>query len=43
MWQEGRLIYGVIGGFDYLAATGGGVTPGLRASPIRATSPACCK
>jgi outer membrane immunogenic protein len=29
MWQEGRLVYGVVGGFDYLAALGGGATPGF--------------
>ena len=30
MWQEGRLVDGVVGGFDYLAATGGtGATPGF--------------
>ena len=29
MWQEGRLVYGVVGGFDYLAAIGGGATPGF--------------
>lgn len=27
MWQDGSLIYGVVGGFDYLAAVGGGPTP----------------
>lgn len=27
MWQEGRFVYGVVGGFDYLAA--GGNTPGF--------------
>src|SRR3954447_26728073 len=27
MWQEGRFVYGVVGGFDYLAALGGGATP----------------
>jgi outer membrane immunogenic protein len=27
MWQEGRLVYGVVGRFDYLAAIGGGPTP----------------
>lgn len=27
MWQEGRLVYGFTGGFDYLAAIGGGATP----------------
>lgn len=27
MWQEGDLVYGVVGGFDYLAAIGGGPTP----------------
>jgi len=26
MWQEGRFVYGVVGGFDYLAALGGGAT-----------------
>ena len=29
MWQEGRLVYGVVSGFDYLAAIGGGATPGF--------------
>jgi outer membrane immunogenic protein len=29
MWQEGRLVYGIVGGFDYLAAIGGGATPGF--------------
>jgi outer membrane immunogenic protein len=29
MWQEGRLLYGVVGGFNYLAAIGGGSTPGF--------------
>ena len=29
MWQEGRLVYGVVGGFDYLAAVGGNATPGF--------------
>ena len=29
MWQEGDLLYGVVGGFDYLASLGGGATPGL--------------
>src|SRR5688500_3452597 len=29
MWQEGRLVYGVVGGVDYLAAIGGGATPGF--------------
>ena len=28
-WQEGRLVYGVVGGVDYLAAIGGGATPGF--------------
>lgn len=28
MWQEGRFVYGISGGFDYLAATSGGLTPG---------------
>lgn len=27
MWQEGRFVYGIVGGFDYLAA--GGPTPGF--------------
>jgi opacity protein-like surface antigen len=27
MWQDGNLLYGVVGGFDYLAAIGGGPTP----------------
>ena len=43
MWQEGRLVYGVVGGFDYLAAIGGGATPGFGALPIRATLPARCR
>lgn len=29
MWQEGRFVYGVTGGFGYLAALGGGATPGF--------------
>ncbi|KMO30312.1 outer membrane protein [Methylobacterium aquaticum] len=29
MWQEGRFVYGIAGGFDYLAATSGGLTPGF--------------
>lgn len=29
MWQEGRLVYGVVGGFDYLAAIGRDATPGF--------------
>jgi hypothetical protein len=29
MWQEGGLVYGVVGGFNYLAALGGGATPGF--------------
>ena len=29
MWQEGRLVYRVVGGFDYLAAIGGNATPGF--------------
>ncbi len=29
MWQDGNLVYGVVGGFDYLAAIGGGATPRL--------------
>ena len=28
-WQEGQLVYGVVGGFNYLAAIGGGATPGF--------------
>lgn len=28
-WQEGRLVYGVSGGFDYLIPTGGIATPGF--------------
>ncbi|MFH6783976.1 MULTISPECIES: outer membrane protein [Methylobacterium] len=28
MWQEGRFVYGIAGGFDYLAATSGGLNPG---------------
>lgn len=31
MWQEGRFVYGISGGFDYLAATSGGLTPGFGA------------
>ncbi len=27
MWQDGNLVYGVVGGFDYLAAIGGGAVP----------------
>jgi opacity protein-like surface antigen len=27
MWQDGNLVYGVVGGFDYLAAIGGGAMP----------------
>lgn len=27
MWQEGRFVYGVVGGFDYLNAIGGSATP----------------
>lgn len=29
MWQDGPFVYGVVGGFDYLAAIGGGATPGF--------------
>ncbi|WP_208642304.1 outer membrane protein [Methylobacterium terrae] len=29
LWQEGRFVYGIAGGFDYLAATSGGLTPGF--------------
>lgn len=29
MWQEGQLVYGIGGKFDYLAAIGGGPTPGF--------------
>ena len=29
MLQEGRFVYGIAGGFDYLAATSGGLTPGF--------------
>ena len=29
MWQDGRLVYGVVGGFNYLAAVGGDATPGF--------------
>ncbi|MGE7413327.1 outer membrane protein [Methylobacterium tarhaniae] len=29
MWQEGRFVYGITGGFDYLAATSGGLMPGF--------------
>ncbi|WP_093568088.1 hypothetical protein [Methylobacterium sp. 174MFSha1.1] len=31
LWQEGRFVYGISGGFDYLAATSGGLTPGFGA------------
>lgn len=27
MWQDGSLVYGISGGFDYLAVTSGGGTP----------------
>ena len=27
MWQDGNLVYGIVGGFDYLAAIGGGAVP----------------
>jgi outer membrane immunogenic protein len=27
MWQDGSIVYGVVGGFDYLAALRGGATP----------------
>ena len=43
MWQEGRLVYGVVGGFDYLAAIGGGATPGFGGLGFRATLPARCR
>jgi outer membrane immunogenic protein len=36
MWQSGDLIYGVVGGFNYLDAIGGGATPrfaGLSYTP----------
>lgn len=29
LWQEGRFVYGVSGGFDTLAGMGGAVTPGF--------------
>ncbi|WP_245524333.1 outer membrane protein [Methylobacterium nonmethylotrophicum] len=29
LWQDGRLVYGIAGGFDYLATTSGGLTPGF--------------
>ncbi|TNC15894.1 hypothetical protein FF100_01105 [Methylobacterium terricola] len=29
LWQDGRFVYGISGGFDYLAATSGGLTPGF--------------
>lgn len=29
MWQEGRFVYGIAGGLDYLATIGGGATPGF--------------
>ncbi len=29
MWREGDFVYGIAGGFDYLAATSGGLTPGF--------------
>ncbi|GEP10799.1 outer membrane protein [Methylobacterium gnaphalii] len=29
MWQEGRFVYGIVGGFDYLSAIGGNATPGF--------------
>ena len=29
MWQEGPIVYGIIGGFNYLAAMGGGAAPGF--------------
>jgi hypothetical protein len=28
MWQEGSILYGISGGFDYLAGISGGLTPG---------------
>lgn len=28
MWQEGPILYGISGGFDYLAGLGGNLTPG---------------
>lgn len=29
MWQDGRFVYGVVGGFDYLAPAGGNLMPGF--------------
>lgn len=29
MWQDGRLVSGIVGGFDYLAAIDGGAVPGF--------------
>ncbi|WP_426314060.1 outer membrane protein [Methylobacterium fujisawaense] len=29
MWQEGPILYGISGGFDYLAGLGGTLTPGF--------------
>ncbi|WP_233382162.1 outer membrane protein [Methylobacterium sp. C25] len=29
MWQEGRFVYGIVGGFDYLSAVGGSLNPGF--------------
>ncbi len=29
LWQEGRIVYGVVGGFDYLAANVAGGAPGF--------------
>lgn len=29
MWREGQFVYGISGGFDYLAAVGGSTTPGF--------------
>lgn len=29
MWQEGRILYGISGGLDYLAGLDGGLTPGF--------------
>lgn len=29
LWQEGPFVYGIAGRFDYLAAIGGGPTPGF--------------
>lgn len=29
LWQEGRFVYGITGGFDYLSNVGGGSVPGF--------------